>query len=82
MLECPQQQCPPCRDDSLEELEASLNPDYFFRINRKYLAHINTLEKILTLTNGKIRVELKNCKDEDVFISQSRIAAFKEWLKH
>ena len=68
------------QDASLEELESSLDPDLFFRINRKYIAHIDAFEKILTLTNGKIRVELRHCKDDDIFLSQTRTAAFKTWL--
>jgi DNA-binding LytR/AlgR family response regulator len=68
------------QDESLEELENTLDPDLFFRINRKYIAHIDAFEKILTLTNGKIRVELKHCKDDDIFLSQTRTAAFKTWL--
>jgi DNA-binding LytR/AlgR family response regulator len=68
------------QDDSLEELESTLDPAVFFRINRKYIAHIDALEKILTLSSGKIRVELKHCKDDDIFLSQSRAVAFKAWL--
>jgi DNA-binding LytR/AlgR family response regulator len=68
------------QDESLEELENTLDPNLFFRINRKYIAHIDAFEKILTLTNGKIRVELKHCKDDDIFLSQTRTAAFKTWL--
>ena len=68
------------QDESLEELENTLDPDVFFRINRKYLAHIDAFEKIFTLTNGKIRVELKHCKDDDIFLSQSKAASFKVWL--
>jgi DNA-binding LytR/AlgR family response regulator len=68
------------QDESLEELANTLDPALFFRINRKYLAHINALEKILTLSSGKIRVELKHCKDDDIFISQSRTTDFKTWL--
>jgi len=68
------------QDESLEELEGTLNPDAFFRINRKYITHINAFEKILTLTNGKIRVELKHCKDDDIFLSQAKAASFKAWL--
>lgn len=68
------------QDESLEELENTLDPDAFFRINRKYITHIDAFEKILTLTNGKIRVELKHCKDDDIFLSQSKAASFKVWL--
>lgn len=68
------------QDESLEELENTLDPAVFFRINRKYITHIDAFEKILTLTNGKIRVELKHCKDDDIFLSQSKAASFKVWL--
>lgn len=68
------------QDESLEELENTLDPDAFFRINRKYITHIDAFEKIFTLTNGKIRVELKHCKDDDIFLSQSKAASFKAWL--
>ncbi|WP_162852665.1 LytR/AlgR family response regulator transcription factor [Dinghuibacter silviterrae] len=43
------------QDDSLEELEASLHPDHFFRINRKYLAHINAVAEPVSRRLRRLR---------------------------
>ncbi|RBL89916.1 LytR/AlgR family response regulator transcription factor [Chitinophaga flava] len=67
-------------DQSLDELAQSLSARLFFRINRKYLCHIKALQQIRILSNSRVHVMLTHCKDEDIFVSQSRISDFRQWL--
>lgn len=67
-------------DHSLEKLESLVNPDYFFRINRKYIVSINSIKNIFTLSKSKIKVELNPPTNEDVIISYKRSGKFKQWL--
>ncbi len=67
-------------DEKMDEIERLLNPSKFFRINRKYIIHIDAIDKIHTYLNSRLKLELKPvCKDE-VIVARERVNAFKEWL--
>lgn len=65
---------------TLNELEQILDPDEFFRINRQYIANINSFKKISNFFNSKLIVRLRNCDDDKIVVSKDRSAKFKEWL--
>ena len=65
---------------SLNELEQMLDPEMFFRINRQYIAAINSFVKIRSFFNSKLTVRLKNCDDGNIVVSKDRASQFKDWL--
>jgi len=66
-------------DKTILELENTVDPTTFFRLNRKYLSCHNAIEKFKP-DNGRIKVHLKpDCK-EDVFVSKETAPAFREWI--
>lgn len=67
-------------NESLSDLEASLNPDVFFRINRQYIANINYLKKISFFFSSKLHVKIEGCDDDNIIISKDRANKFKQWL--
>jgi two-component system, LytTR family, response regulator LytT len=67
-------------DYSLEALEKILDPELFFRINRKYIVHINSIANIYTLSKSRIKITLTPPVDEDIIISFNRSRNFKNWL--
>jgi DNA-binding LytR/AlgR family response regulator len=67
-------------DSTLEQVESQVNPAVFFRINRKYLCRIDAVEEVLTYSNSRLKVKLKNCPDTDVLISREKVGEFKDWL--
>ena len=67
-------------NDGLSDLETTLNPDIFFRINRQYFANINYLEKISFFFSSKLHVRIKGCSDNNIIISKTRASKFKQWL--
>jgi DNA-binding LytR/AlgR family response regulator len=67
-------------DDTLEELDGTLDPHHFFRINRSYIAHIRSIQKIHMHFNGRLKIELALCDDNDIFVSRQRVTEFKKWL--
>lgn len=67
-------------DESLEELEKTLDPALFFRINRTYIVQLSTIDKISNHFNGRLKINLHHCDDEDIFVSKSRATEFKKWL--
>ena len=67
-------------DKPLAELEAELHTEKFFRVNRKFLVHINAIARFKSFEKGKILVELKPPTKEEVTVSQENAADFREWM--
>jgi hypothetical protein len=69
-------------NSNLDEMASKLNPKQFFRINRKYLAHIQACAAYKSIENGKLELSLSPPSPEQVIVSQKSAAAFREWIKH
>jgi len=67
-------------DHSLEQLESLLDPSRFFRVNRKYIVSIDAIADIITYSNYRLKLVLKNCTDEDILVSREKMQDFKKWL--
>ena len=66
-------------DKTIAELENMVDRNKFFRLNRKYLACHNAIEKFKP-DNGKIRIHLTpDCKEE-VHISKETAPLFRDWI--
>jgi len=68
-------------DFSLDALEEILDPALFFRVNRKFIMHINALETIATYFNSRLCVTLKPDAKETIVISRNRVKEFKTWVE-
>jgi two-component system LytT family response regulator len=67
-------------DRALAELESELDPRRFFRLNRKYLAHVDAVKRFRPGDKGRLVVTLQPEPAEAVIVSQERAAAFRAWL--
>jgi DNA-binding LytR/AlgR family response regulator len=67
-------------ESTLEELEHSLAPNTFFRISRKQIIAAQSVQKIHTHFNGRLKLDLTPTFKEDVFVSRERVNDFKNWL--
>ena len=65
---------------SLDELETQLNPDTFFRANRQYIIHIDSILSINNWFNSKLKIHLKKYPDVEIIVSRERAAELKGWL--
>lgn len=65
---------------SLKELEDSLNPKFFFRLNRQYIIGVKAICNITQTFNSKLCVSLANCKEE-IELSRDRSAELRKWLE-
>ena len=68
-------------DYTLDKVQKLLNSDEFFRINRKYIIQINSIEKMTSYSQYRIKLRLKKCRDEDIIVSRERVRGFKDWLE-
>jgi DNA-binding LytR/AlgR family response regulator len=69
-------------DYTLEQLESLLDPRQFFRLNRAYLAHAESIHDIIHYTNSRLQTILKPTAPDNntVLVSREKVAAFKAWL--
>jgi DNA-binding LytR/AlgR family response regulator len=69
-----------CVDYALEQLEPLLDPEQFFRINRKYIVSIDACTNILAWTNSRLRLKIDGIDDSDIIVARERVQEFKSWL--
>lgn len=69
-------------DQPLEKLEKLLDPVNFFRINRQYIISLSCIKDIISYSNSRFKILIKDCDDNDVLVSRSSVQEFKEWLGH
>jgi DNA-binding LytR/AlgR family response regulator len=67
-------------DYSLEQLESLVSHLLFFRVNRQYLININFIEDIVDYWNSRLRIILKNLKEDEIIVSREKVQDFKAWL--
>jgi DNA-binding LytR/AlgR family response regulator len=67
-------------DYTMDALEAVLNKEQFFRINRKMILNIEQIIQVQTYFNGRLKIKLKLVLNDDCIVSRERVADFKKWL--
>ena len=67
--------------DSLDEVEALLDPRNFYRANRQFIIHIDAVLTVKTVENSKLIVKLKEPNQKlEIDISREKAPIFKKWL--
>jgi DNA-binding LytR/AlgR family response regulator len=66
---------------TLEQIEKMMNPNDFFRLNRKYLANIKAIESIDKYFNSRLIIGLKPQATDEVIISRTKVTEFLNWLE-
>ncbi|MCE3226315.1 MAG: hypothetical protein K0S32_866 [Bacteroidetes bacterium] len=67
-------------DYTLDQLDTFVDPKTFFRINRKVIVNINSIQKISTYFNSRLKISGINLSDDDCIVSRERVNEFKSWL--
>ncbi|MCG8762289.1 response regulator transcription factor [Tenacibaculum finnmarkense] len=67
-------------DNSLEYWQEHLNPEYFFRVNRTFIIHINAIKDIISYTNSRLQLMLHFYDESEIIVSRERVKAFKNWI--
>lgn len=69
-------------DYTLEKLETLLDPEQFFRLNRKFLIRYTAIQQIRPYSNSRLRLQVKGAPaNEEIVISRERVADFKLWAE-
>ncbi len=67
-------------DSKLEDVEAELNPKYFYRVNRQIILQKKAVENIKFYFNGKLVINTKPIFKERIVVSKAKATAFKNWM--
>jgi len=67
-------------DTPLDELDKELNTKLFFRINRQMIININSIKEIHSFFNSRLLLNIEPPFNEDVLVTRSNIAKFKDWM--
>ena len=67
-------------DLRLQNIQDVLNPKDFFRANRQFVLHIDSISEILRHTRSRLNVRLKPEYKGDIIISTENTPNFKKWM--
>lgn len=67
-------------DQTLEELESLLDPKHFYRVNRKFFVHFDSVTDIHPYFKGRVKLGLNPSIEDDIVVSSEKTPAFKKWL--
>lgn len=67
-------------DTTLDNVQKELNAKNFFRINRKQIIHIQSVAKIFSYFNHRLKLDLKPESKVEAIVSRERVKDFKAWL--
>jgi DNA-binding LytR/AlgR family response regulator len=67
-------------DETLEQLEELLDPVKFFRVSRKFIINVDAIADIISYTNSRLQIKLKNYAEQEIIVSREKVKSFKNWL--
>ena len=67
-------------DYNLEKLESELNPNDFFRANRKVIVNIAAVDKVSNESGGKLKLQTKPSASFEIIVSRLKAGDFKVWM--
>ncbi len=67
-------------DYSLEAIEQEIDPEVFFRINRKHIVALKSIKKIHQHSNSRLRLELAIPSEEEFLVARERVKDFRKWI--
>jgi DNA-binding LytR/AlgR family response regulator len=67
-------------DFTLDALTDLLDPERYYRINRRYIIAHDAIRDMVSLSGSKLKVLLKHEEDNSIYVSRDRMAGFKAWI--
>ena len=67
-------------NNTLDEIDQLVDPDCFFRINRKFVTHYDAIAEIHPYFKGRLKLKLQPHIEEDIVVSTEKSPIFKAWL--
>ncbi|WP_299215532.1 LytTR family DNA-binding domain-containing protein [uncultured Aquimarina sp.] len=67
-------------DETMDQLFNSLDSNQFYRINRGQIISKNSIQKIDSYFNHRVKLSISNSRDQEFIVSRQKTNDFKEWL--
>jgi len=67
-------------DYKLSSLVELLDPNTFFRLNRSFLSHFDSIVKITPYSKSRVKVQLNPASKREIVVSYANVGEFKAWL--
>lgn len=68
--------------ETMDEIEAMLDPDVFYRLNRQYIVNMGAIQRVWGIEGAKLMVKLKEPHQAvEIDISRQKAPIFKKWLE-
>ena len=68
-------------DITLETAEELVDPERFFRINRKYLVSLKSINDVITYSNSRLKLKVQHPIDDEFLVAREKVKEFKDWLE-
>ena len=60
-------------DDSLEKIGEALDPEKFYRVNRKHIVAKDAIEEIVAYSNSRLKVLLDVKHSEQIIVAREKV---------
>ncbi len=67
-------------EHSLEKVEVLLDPNRFFRVNRKFIVAIDAPSEIIAHSNSRLKLKIDGFDQDEVIVAREKVKEFKQWL--
>ena len=67
-------------DMSLDQIQGLIDPDGFFRINRKFIVALKHISEVVTWSASRLKVIIPEFEGEPLIVARERTRDFKIWL--
>jgi len=67
-------------EQTLELIQEELDQRKFFRVSRGYIICIDSIQDIISYSNSRLKVVMKNADIHEIIVSRDRVKGFKDWL--
>jgi DNA-binding LytR/AlgR family response regulator len=68
-------------DQSLEVIEGLISTAHFFRINRKYIVALKSINEAVAYSNSPLKLKVSHAVDDDFLVAREKVKDFKKWLE-
>ncbi len=65
---------------TIDDCESQLPPEMFFRANRQYIVNINSIRKLVSFWDRKIKVVLTDFPEVEILVSRDKSKTLRQWL--
>lgn len=65
---------------TLEQIYTELNPQHFYRANKQFIIHRNSVKEITIWFDNRLLISLDNDVPERIYVSKNKAANFKAWV--